>query len=89
MSHLGHRRLLQFWCRKLVYVFLSAGEGVWSGGAMVLGKLPVAGRPAIRITIGQGPTTLAVGAGGCCLDIFFSDLPFLSFFSLSLGDGPI
>ena len=30
---------------------------------MVLGKLPVPGRPAILITVGQGPTSLAVGAG--------------------------
>ena len=36
---------------------------------MVLGKLPVPGRPAILITVGQGPTALAVGAGGGCLDI--------------------
>ena len=61
----------------------------WSGGAMVLGKLPVPGRPAIWITVGQGPTALAVGAGGGCLDIFYSHLSFLSCFSLSLGDGPI
>ena len=31
---------------------------------MVLGKLPVPGRPIIWITVGQGPTALAVGAGG-------------------------
>ena len=37
---------------------------------MVLGKLPVPGRPTIWITVGQGPTALAVGAGGGCLDIF-------------------
>ena len=37
---------------------------------MVLGKLPVPGRPTILITVGQGPTALAVGAGGRCLDIF-------------------
>ena len=37
---------------------------------MVLGKLPVPGRPTIWITVGQGPTALAVGAGGSCLDIF-------------------
>ena len=42
----------------------------WSGGAMVLGKLPVPGRPTIWITVGQGPTAFAVGAGGGCLDIF-------------------
>ena len=37
---------------------------------MVLGKLPVPGRPTIWITVGQEPTALAVGAGGGCLDIF-------------------
>ena len=42
----------------------------WSDGAMVLGKLPVPGRPTILITVGQGPTALAAGAGGGCLDIF-------------------
>ena len=42
----------------------------WSGGAMVLGKLPVPGRPTIWIIVGQGPTALAVGVGGGCLDIF-------------------
>ena len=31
---------------------------------MVLGKLPVLGRPTILITVGQGSTVLAVGAGG-------------------------
>ena len=39
----------------------------WSGGAMVLGKLPVPGRPTIWITVGQGPIVLAVGADGGCL----------------------
>ena len=53
---------------------------------MVLGKLPVPGRPTIWITVGQGPTALAVGAGGAC---FHSHLSFFSSFSLSLGDGPI
>ena len=60
----------------------------WSGGAMVLGKLPVPGRPTILITVGQGPIALAVGAGGGGLDIFTLIYPFSSF-SLSLGDGPI
>ena len=55
---------------------------------MVLGKLPVPGRPTVWIKVGQGPTTLAVGAGGGCLDIFTLLYPFSSF-SLSLGDGPI
>ena len=60
----------------------------WSGGAMVLGKLPVPGRPTILITVGQGPIALAVGAGGGGLDIFTLIYPFSSF-SLSLGDGSI
>ena len=45
---------------------------------MVLGKLPVLGRPTIWITVGQGPTALAVGAGGGCLDIFSLIYPFFS-----------
>ena len=59
----------------------------WSGGAKVLGKLPVPGRPTILITVGQGPTALAVGAGGRCLDIFTLIYPFFSF-SLSLRRRP-
>ena len=51
----------------------------------MLGKLPVPGRPTILITVGQGPIELAVGAGGCGLDIFTLIYPFSSF-SLSLGD---
>ena len=37
---------------------------------MVLGKLPVPGRPTIWITVGQGPTALALGSGWGCFDIF-------------------
>ena len=48
----------------------------WSGGAMVLGKLPVPGRSTIWIIVGQGPTALAIGAGGGCLDIFTLIYPF-------------
>ena len=36
----------------------------------MLGKLPVLGRPTFWITVGQGPTSFAVGAGEGCLDIF-------------------
>ena len=43
---------------------------------MLLGKLPVPGRPTIWITVGQGPTALAVGAGGGCLDISTLIYPF-------------
>ena len=35
----------------------------WSGGAMVLGKLPVPGRPTVWMILEQGPIALAVGAG--------------------------
>ena len=48
----------------------------WSGGAMVLGKLPMPGRPAIWMIVGQGPIALAVGAGGGCLDILTLLYPF-------------
>ena len=54
---------------------------------MVLGKLPVPGRPTILMIVWQGPIALAVGAGGDCLDIFTLLYPFSC--SLSLGDGPI
>ena len=43
---------------------------------MVLDKLPVPGRPTIWITVGQGPTALAAGAGGGCSDIFTLIYPF-------------
>ena len=61
----------------------------WSGGAKVLGKLPMPGRPTIWITVGQGPTALAVGAGRRCLDIFTLIYPFFPLSPLSLRDGPI
>ena len=56
---------------------------------MVLGKLPVPGRPTIWTTVVQGPTALAVGAGGGggggggLFGHFFSRLSFLFFLPLS------
>ena len=47
---------------------------------MVLGKLPVPGRPTIWITVRQGPTARAVGAGVCVFFFFF----FFFFFSTFL-----
>ena len=41
---------------------------------MVLGKLPVPGRPTIWIIVGQGPTVLAVGAGGVVWIFLLSSL---------------
>ena len=45
---------------------------------MALGNLPVPGRPTIWMVVGQGPTALAVGVGGGCLDIFILISPFSS-----------
>ena len=50
---------------------------------MVLGKLPGPGRPTIWMTIGQGPTALAVGAGGVVWTFLLSCIFFLLFFPLS------
>ena len=44
---------------------------------MVLGGLPVPGRPTIWMIVGQGPTALTVGAGGGLFGhFFFSHLSF-------------
>ena len=71
--------------------YFSLYRAGWSGGAMVLGQRPVPGRPTVWIAVGQGPTALVVhvGAGGGCLEIFTLVYPFLSCFSLSLGDDSI
>ena len=53
---------------------------------MVLGKLPVPGRPTNLDKSRARTNALAVGASG---DIFFSRLSFFLPLSLSLGDGPI
>ena len=50
---------------------------------MVLGELPVPRRPTIWVIVGQGPTALAVGSGGGCLDIFLSSIFSLLFLPLS------
>ena len=74
--------------RVLIRVSVSIIFWGWSGGAMVLGKRPVPGRPTTLITVGQGPTALAAGAGWVVCT-FFPRLSFLFPYSLSLGDGPI
>ena len=43
----------------------------------------------LGLRVGQGPTALAVGAGGSCLDIFSLVYHLFFSFSLSLRDGPI
>ena len=78
--------LFRFMYLPQITTFISRGWWGWSGGAMVLGKLPVPGRPTIWMIVGQGPIALAVGAGGGCLDILLCTILSLLFLPLS---GPI
>ena len=50
---------------------------------------PVPGRPTIWMIVGQGPTVLAVGAGGSCLDIFTLIYLYSPLSPSFLGDGSI
>ena len=72
---LWRKNVKEFWRsidKKLFYENIKEPNSNWgwSGRAMVLDKLPGPWRPTIWMTVGQGPTALAVGAGGGCLDIF-------------------
>ena len=49
---------------------------------MVLGKLPVPGRPTILIRVRQRPTALAVGAGGVVWTFLLSSSPSLIYLPL-------
>ena len=62
----------------VVWIILFSSIHWWSGGAKRLGKLPVPGRPTNFDVVWQGPTALAVGAGGGCLDFFSLIFSFLS-----------
>ena len=64
---------LHFWGPVLHIMWTLSFSWGWSGGAMVLGKLPVQGRPT---------------GVGVVWTFFLSSIISLSF-SLSLGDGPI
>ena len=57
-------------------------RGGWSGGAMVLGELPVPGRPTIWITVGQGPTALAEVRVGVVWTFLLSSILSLLFLPL-------
>ena len=54
---------------------------------MVLGKLPLPGRPTILIRVGQGPTALTVSAGGVVWTFLLSSILSLLFLPL-LGRRP-
>ena len=58
----------------------------WSGGAMVLGKLPVPGCPTLWMIVGLGPTALAASAGGVFFFDIFSLIYHFSFLSPSLWE---
>ena len=61
----------------------------WSGGAKVLGKLPVPGR---HTNLGYSRTRVYCACSRCGWGLFghfFSRVSPLFSFSLSLGDGPI
>ena len=49
---------------------------------MALGNLPVPGRPTIWMIVGQGPTVLAVGAGGVVWTFLLSSVLSLLFLTL-------
>ena len=49
---------------------------------MVLGKLPVPGRPTILFSVGQGPTALVVGTGGVVWTFLLSSIHSLLFLPL-------
>ena len=61
----------------------------WSGGAKVLGKLPVPGRPTYLAYSRARAYCAFSRCGWGLFGHFFSPLSLLFSFSLSLGDGPI
>ena len=66
-----------------------APPGGWSGGAMVLGKLPVPGRPTYLDCRRARAYCASSRCGWGLFGHFYSRLSFLFSCSLSLGDGPI
>ena len=67
----------------------SPGSWGWSGGAMVLDKLPVPGRPTYLDYSRARAYCACSSCGWPWFGHFFSLLSFLFSFSVSLGDGPI
>ena len=69
----GHNRIINHQ-RSMIGDFAFHTNLGWSGSAMVLGKLPVTGRPTILMIVGQGPAALAVSAGGVVLTFLLSSI---------------
>ena len=91
-THVGGRVMRRCWvniqCRGVILIWIRVGVG-WSGGAKVLGNLPVPGRPT-DLDYSRARACCACSRCGWGLfGHFFSHLSFLFSFSLSLGDGPI
>ena len=71
------------------YTYFTEFSQGWSGGAMVLCKLPVPGRPS-SMDYGRARAYCACSrCGRGLIGHFFSRLSFLYSHSLSLGDGPV
>ena len=76
-------------CPRIVTLLFTEQDWGWLGGAMVLGKLPVLGRPS---NLADSRAKAYCACSRCrwgLLGHFYSYLSFLSPFSLSLGDCPI
>ena len=77
---------------RLVVMYVHLSVPLFVGGGRVVRwcwvNFQCRGVLLVWIRVGQGPTVLAVGAGGGCLDIFALVCHLFSF-SFSLGDGPI
>ena len=71
------------------YIIIIIIIRVWSGGAMVLGKLPVPGRPTSLDKSRARAYCSCSRCGWGLFGHFYSHLSFLSSFSLSFGDDPI
>ena len=72
----------------IIIISLSLSLSVW-GGRMVRWcwiNFRCRGVLLIWIIVGQGPTALAAGAGGGCLDIFLSSIISLFFLAFSLWE---
>ena len=80
------RQQIVFSCFRMPY-FIRSYLG-WSGGAMVLGKLPVPGRPTNLDNSRARAYCACSRCGWGLFGHFYSHLSFL-FLSPSLGDGPI
>ena len=86
-STTANEKTMKIWKHKDIYA-LNLERG-WSGGAKVLGKLSLPGRPTSLDDSRARAYCACSRCGRGLFGHFFSPLSFLFSFSLSLGDGPI